>query len=319
MTEEKKIPTDENGDEEIEEVPAFKRKRVVIPLLVAVALVAVGAYFWSVNAMRYINTNDAMVETDRITVSSKILGRIAQMRVNDGDTVRPGDTLLILDDADLRVQEQKIAAAVFLQTSNAAVAQEGVVRAQQEADRATLQLTRKIIPKDQYDHTMQALPLAKAQFKVASAQIAAASAEYAVVKAQLANTIVCASDTGVIAKHWVQPGDVVSPGQAVYTIFKLKNRWVTAWFEETKLRFIRVNEAVQVFADAYPDVTYKGSIERVGESTSSQFSVMPPNNASGNFTKVTQRVPVKIKLDQLPPNKPVLIPGLSVTVKVRVR
>src|ERR1035441_3503600 len=148
---EKSIPIDENGDERIEDVPAFKRKRVVIPLLIAVSLVALGAYFWSVNAMRYIDTNDAMVETDRVTVSSKILGRIAQMRAADGDTVRPGDTLIMLDDEDLKVQERKAAAAVSLQTRNAAVIHEGFMRARQEADRATLQLSMKIIPQDQYD------------------------------------------------------------------------------------------------------------------------------------------------------------------------
>jgi membrane fusion protein (multidrug efflux system) len=316
---EKSIPIDENGDERIEDVPAFKRKRVVIPLLIAVSLVAVGAYFWSVNAMRYIDTNDAMVETDRVTVSSKILGRIAQMRAADGDTVRPGDTLIMLDDEDLKVQERKAAAAVSLQTSNAAVIHEGFMRARQEADRATLQLSMKIIPQDQYDHAIQALSLAKAQLKVAAAQIGAANAEYAIVKSQLANTVVCAAEIGVIAKHWTQPGDVVSPGQAIYTVFKFKNRWVTAWFEESKVRFIKIGESVQIAVDAYPGVVYKGKIERVGESTAAQFSVMPPSNASGNFTKISQRVPVKIKLDRSPAGSSVLIPGLSVTVKVTIR
>jgi membrane fusion protein (multidrug efflux system) len=85
------------------------------------------------------------------------------------------------------------------------------------------------------------------------------------------------------------------------------------------VRFIKIGESVQIAVDAYPGVVYKGKIERVGESTAAQFSVMPPSNASGNFTKISQRVPVKIKLDRSPAGSSVLIPGLSVTVKVTIR
>jgi membrane fusion protein (multidrug efflux system) len=317
MNDSKAMPLDQSGDEKVENVPAFKRKRVVIPLLVAVAIVSVGAYFWSLNAFRFISTNDAMVETDRITVSSKILGRVAELRVGDGDTVHPGDTLFILDDADLKVQEKKITSTVALQASNADVAHENLVRAQQEVARAEKQLSRSVIPQDQYDHTVQALNLAQAQYKVANAQIESAKSEYEIIKAQLNNTVVCGAECGVVAKHWVQKGDVVSPGQAVYTVFNHKNQWVTGWFEETKLRFIKIGQPVQIQVDAYPEYLYKGAIEKVGESTAAQFSVMPPSNASGNFTKITQRVAVKIRLQEIPETAPKLIPGLSVTVKVR--
>lgn len=306
---------DSEGDQPIEDVPAYKRKRVVIPLLIAVALVATGTYFWAVDAMRYVSTNDSQVDGDRITVSSRFLGRIVALKAQDADTVRSGDTLVILDNTDLRLQEQKAQAMVTVQTRAAGIAQAQLAKTQDDFERAKVQFARNLISREQYDHALRAQEQAQAQHQLSLSQIASARMDLAIIGNQLANTVILATETGVVAKHWVQPGDVVSPGQAIYTTFSTKKLWVSAYFEETKLRRIKVGAPVEISADAYPDEKYEGVVAWIGASTAAQFSIIPPSNASGNFTKITQRVPVRIELKRAASHRPLIL-GLSVSVNV---
>jgi len=114
---------------------------------------------------------------------------------------------------------------------------------------------------------------------------------------------------------------VVQPAQPIFTIYDLRDIWITANLEETKLRSLRLDDSVEVRVDAYPGRTFGGKVYQFGTNTAAQFSLIPPNNASGNFTKVTQRVPVKIHLNKIPDSNspPInLLPGMSVEVKVRV-
>jgi membrane fusion protein (multidrug efflux system) len=127
----------------------------------------------------------------------------------------------------------------------------------------------------------------------------------------------------VVAKRWVLPGDIVQPGQPILTVYDLENLWVTANFEETKLSSIRLNDPAVISVDAYPDIKLEGKVILIGAAAASQFSLIPSNNASGNFTKVTQRVPIKISIEKpLAANKYnriTLLPGMSVQVKIRIR
>jgi membrane fusion protein (multidrug efflux system) len=128
--------------------------------------------------------------------------------------------------------------------------------------------------------------------------------------------------TGVISKRWVLTGDVVQPGQSVLTIYNVKDVWVIANLEETGLSALRLGDTVGISVDSYPNLKFAGTIIRLGSNTASQFSLIPPNNASGNFTKVTQRVPIKISIQQMGDTKNShfkLLPGMSVEVKVKVR
>jgi membrane fusion protein (multidrug efflux system) len=128
--------------------------------------------------------------------------------------------------------------------------------------------------------------------------------------------------TGVISKRWVLSGDIVQPGQSIFTIYNVKDVWVTANLEETSLSNLRLGDKVEISVDSYPDAKFIGTILRLGSNTASQFSLIPPNNASGNFTKVTQRIPIKISIERTDSNRSQninLLPGMSVEVKVRVR
>jgi membrane fusion protein, multidrug efflux system len=127
--------------------------------------------------------------------------------------------------------------------------------------------------------------------------------------------------SGVVSKRWVLAGDVVQPGQAIFSVYDVKNIWVTANLEETNLAALQVGDKAEISVDTYPNLKFSGTILLLGSNTASQFSLIPPNNASGNFTKVTQRVPVKFSIIQEDTGKAPranLLPGMSVEVRVKV-
>jgi membrane fusion protein, multidrug efflux system len=127
---------------------------------------------------------------------------------------------------------------------------------------------------------------------------------------------------GVVAKRWALPGDVVQSGQAVLSVADLNHLWVTANLEESRLSAVRLNERVFLRIDAFPGLKFTGRVIQIGSTTAAQFSLMPPNNAAGNFTRITQRIPVRISIDREDPQAQSgirLLPGMSVEVKVKVR
>jgi len=126
---------------------------------------------------------------------------------------------------------------------------------------------------------------------------------------------------GVVAKRWQMPGDVVQMAQPILSIYDLDHLWVTANMEETLFSRFKLGQPVHVLVDSYGGKKFDGKIIQLGSNTAGQFSLMPPNNASGNFTKVTQRIPIKISLEyEGPKNKqgPVLVPGMSVEVRMKI-
>jgi membrane fusion protein (multidrug efflux system) len=140
-----------------------------------------------------------------------------------------------------------------------------------------------------------------------------------VILQQIADTRVTAPFAGVVAKRWLLPGDVVQPGQPVFTVYDLQHVYVTAVFEETKLRYLPLGTEVDLSVDAYPNHDLTGKVILLGAAAASEFSLIPPANASGNFTKVTQRVPIRISIDKSSEGAhPLrLLPGMSVVVTVR--
>jgi membrane fusion protein (multidrug efflux system) len=311
------------GDESIAEVPLFKKKRVLIPLFLLVVVAAVGAWYWYVNLREFDSTDDAYVDGNRVSISSKMLGRIVRLAVDEGDSVKAGQVIVRLDDSDLRAQDEQAKAALAYAQETVTLAKVNLDKAQDDYQRAKIQFDGNIIPKEQYDHAQKSMQAAQAQYSIALAQVGTARAQLGVVQTQLLNTTIAAPFDGVVSKRWVLAGDVVQPGQPIFSIYDLKHLWVTANFEETKLASIHLNDPVEISVDAYPDSHFEGKVIQLGANTASEFSLIPPNNASGNFTKVTQRVPVKISIEDADSSSqsrsPQLLPGMSVEVKVKVR
>jgi membrane fusion protein, multidrug efflux system len=318
------MPNDgEEGDEAVDGVPLYRRKRIVIPLLLVLTLGVIAVWYWYANLRGYDSTDDAFIEGNRVSISSKILGRIDSLTVDEGRSVTVGQVLVLLNPADLQAQANQAKASLADAQQGVGLAQVNLEKADTDFRRAENQFQNKVIPREQYDHARSALAAAHSQLTIAQMRVGTAQAQAGVIQTQLGNTVIAAPMSGVVAKRWVLAGDVVQPGQAIFTINDLKNVWVTANFEETKLRSLRVGDSVEVSVDAYPDRKIHGTVNQLGSSTAGQFSLIPPNNASGNFTKVTQRVPVKILLNpnDLAAGDPAhpLLPGMSAEVRVKVR
>ncbi len=312
-------PADPVVDENIDEVPLFRKKRVVIPVLVFIIGAAIAAWYWYVNYRAYDSTDDAYIDGNRVSISSKMLGRIAELGADEGDTVTAGEVLVVLDDTDLRAQEKQAQAALVSAEENVKLAAVNAGKAQDDYKRAETQYRGKVLPQDQYDHALKALEAARAQQSIAVAQVGAAKAQLGVVETNLKNTVIASPMDGVVAKRWLLVGDVAQPGQPIFAVYDVRHVWVTANFEETKMRSLAIGAPVEISVDAYPKHRFTGKVFQLGTNTAAQFSLIPPNNASGNFTKITQRVPVKISIDA--PGDPAarvpLLPGMSVEVKVK--
>lgn len=325
-----------------------KRLRLYIPLAIVIIAVLAGAWLWYRDYSSYITTDDAHVDADNVGITSKILGRITAINVDEGELVKKGDLLAVLDSTDLIAQKNQAAALKKQSQANLnqaeikyksdeksiRVLEVGLERASEDFSRAKIQSEGGVITAEQYDHAVKAyetavaqLDAAKSQLKVsasmiitAHAAVETADAQVKVLDAQLRNTLLFAPDDGTIARRWLQPGDVVQPGQSVLTLIRSSDLWVVAYFEETKIADISTGQKVKFAIDAFPGVKFSGKVFLKGSSTASVFSLIPASNASGNFTKVTQRIPVRISIDDAGTGNDLssynILSGMSAVVKV---
>ncbi|MGE5432766.1 MAG: HlyD family secretion protein [Syntrophomonadaceae bacterium] len=312
----------DDAEQAVASTPVYKKKRVLIPLFITLVLIAAGIY-WFMGQQGYVSTDDAYIDANRATLSSKMLGRIDSLTVDEGDTVKANEKLVILDTSDLKAQENSAAATINNAQESIALSKVNLERAKDDFQRAKSQYQSSIIPKEQYDHAARAVEAAQAEYNISVSRVGTAKAQLGVIQTNLMNGVIVSPIDGVISKRWVLAGDVVQPGQPIYSIYDTKNSWITAQLEETKVSSIKPGDYVEINVDAYPDQQFYGKVIQIGANTASQFSLIPPNNASGNFTKVTQRVPVKISIDgrtkdsKNPTGKLSLLPGMSVEVRIK--
>lgn len=322
--------------------------KLYIPLLLVVILIGIASWYWYRDYTKYITTDDAHIESDNVQIGSKFLGRISSLHAIEGDTVRKGELLVELDSTDMLAQKSQTLALLVQANSqqeqakaklnydkeNIKVFQVALEKAKEDYDRAQLQLNGDIITREQFDHLKKAYETAQAQLEAAKVQITVSKAQiettnaavgYAesqinVINTQLSNAKLYAPFDGIIAKKWLLPGDIVQPGQAIFSLTGESNRWVVVFLEETKVSRIRIGQEANYSIDAFGERTFFGKVFSVGASTASLFSLIPANNASGNFTKVTQRIPVKISIDANDKGENVkhmaILPGMSVVVKI---
>ena len=326
-----------------------KKLTVYIPISIVILLVLVGAIYWYIDYTTYIRTDDALVDSNVITVSPKVMGRIIKIYADEGDTIRRGQLLAELDSTDLYAQKSQTEALKTQSKTNESqskakynydkesqnVLRINLEKAKDDFTRANAQFQGGVITQEQYDHAKKALETAQAQLDASQAQLTVSqeqikSAESGVnvsqtqidlISTQLGNFKLYAPTDGVIAKRWLLPGDVAQPGQSVFTVNDITNFWIIVYLEETKMETIRNGREALFTIDTYPGVTFKGKVYDIGSTTASQFSLIPPSNASGNFTKVTQRVPLKISIDGTTDNKNLsnfpLLTGMSAVVKIK--
>ncbi|HEX4271420.1 MAG TPA: HlyD family secretion protein, partial [Rhizomicrobium sp.] len=301
-------------------------------LVVVVVLLLVGALIWWLIARQYEDTDDAFIDTHIVHIAPQIAGQILQIHVGDNQDVRAGQPLV---DIDARPQEaaleqamaQRLQALTQLQQAQANKQAASAQLANTSRDLAryrTLQHTApQAVAQQQIDQALAGARNANAQDAQAVAQIEGALAQIKVLDAQIAAarltlsyTHIVAPITGHIAQRTVAAGNYVTPGQEMLAIVPLQI-WVTANFKETQLAYMRVGQYVTVAVDAC-GIDIPGHVDSIQRGAGQAFGILPPENATGNYVKVVQRVPVKILLDRIPRECP-LGPGMSVEPSVTVR
>jgi membrane fusion protein, multidrug efflux system len=156
------------------------------------------------------------------------------------------------------------------------------------------------------------------EIQTAESEIAQAQAAVGQAELELSHTKIYAPQDGFVSKKTVVEGQLVQPDQVLMSI-SLPGIWVVANFKETQIERMKVGQPVEIYVDAYPNMTFRGRVESFQAGTGSRFSVLPPENATGNFVKVVQRIPVKIVFEEMPDENILLAPGMSVVPKVRVQ
>jgi membrane fusion protein (multidrug efflux system) len=304
-------------------------------ILLALAAVAVAAVKGSARLAAHLateETDDAQVEGHISPVLPRIAGQVTEVLVRDNEIVKEGQVLARLDGRDLEARQQMAQAAVAnaeaalaVARANVAAAEAARVRAAADLERHARLLANRDTPRQTYDAAKAAADTGAAQYAASLAQVQAAEAQveqrrsdlyYATL--QVSYTILTAPAAGAITKNTVEVGQFVQPGQALMAIAQEDQAWVVANFKETQVARMRVGQAVTVLVDAYPGIELSGRVESLAPNTGARLALFPPDNASGNFTKVVQRVPVRIALDGPKRSEAPLRIGMSVRARVKV-
>lgn len=282
--------------------PAGKRRTpviigaVVIAVLVAVLLVV--GIAWIVDNALYVSTDDASIDGEKVNISAKTLGRIKAILVDEGVPVKSGQTLVQLDDSDLRAQEAQAAASL----ESAKVNRDGK---EDDLRRAKALYASGAMTKQQLDAASTGFDAAASQYNVSQAQLG-------VIETQLTNTVILSPIDGTATKPAFSVGDVIQPSQTILTVNNLSKVYVIADFEETKVGRFDPGADAEITIDKYSGLTLHGKVASISSG------VLPPPFQIGEFTKTTRRVPIRIDLTAVPEGI-VLQPGLSVEVKVRAK
>ncbi|MDT8758331.1 HlyD family secretion protein [Sphingomonas psychrotolerans] len=333
--------------------PKAKRSWLRPLLLFGVPLVILGVvgFFWLTSG-RYASTDNAYVQQDKVSVSAEVAGRIVKVAVRENQRVRKGDLLFEIDPAPYRIAVEQADAAIAnaqveiqtLRTSyvgtgaDIQAARDRIAQAQEDYARQAELMKRGFTTRVNFQAAQHAVEQARAALQSAQAdaaearsklatgaavpgenpQIAAARVQREQALLNLSRTRIYAPADGIVSQaDRLQVGQQMMTGLPAVTIVTSDLSWVEANFKETDLNKMRVGQCAEVSFDAYPGLKLKGHVWSIGAGTGSEFSVLPAQNANGNWVKVTQRVPVRIAIDEKSPRA--LIAGLSSDVEVDLR
>ena len=327
---------------------AFKSRRflllVVIPLLLG--LVGVAIYL---SGGRYATTDNAYTKADVLSIRPRVAGAVAERLVAENDSVKAGQLMLVLDQKPYEVALAKAEAKLAEVRTNLAALHASYDEKQSELQLAMANrdyaiteqqrqanlATRKLVAKAAYDevsHTrrvsdQQVITLERDLKRIAESlggdadapieqhpSYRAAQAEVEQAQLNLDYTRITAPKDGIVTKP-PEVGEFLAVGSAVMSLVASDNLWVEANFIETDLTHVRVGQTVKVHVDTYPDIAWEGEVQSISPATGAEFSVIPAQNATGNWVKIAQRVPVRISIKPNQ-NAPVLQAGLSTGIEI---
>lgn len=340
--------------------PGKKKKSPIRFVVLGVVLIAVGIYgYKKINyAIHHETTDNAQVETQLVPVLPRVAGYVKSIVVKDYDSVKTGQLVVELDDAELQsqlIQLEADLAAARADLSNAKASLNNALvslrvnkgdidinavkleKAQKDYTRnqnlyKEAAVTQKQLDDTKYDYETLVKELDNSHNDLASAKSHISVLEAAVQKAQanieiklaaieqqklkISYTKIYAPQAGKIGRKNISLGQYVQAGAPMFTIVNDTTYWVVANFKENQITKLHPGMLVDIEVDAYPDMKIEGSVESLSDATGARFALLPPDNASGNFVKVTQRVPVKIAIKDMNHYREVLRAGLSVFVSI---
>jgi membrane fusion protein (multidrug efflux system) len=315
-----------------------KKAFLIVGIIILAGLVA--AYFYAEYRKTHITTDDAFIDGSVHTIASKINGTVMHIHVRDNQHVKQGDLMLEIDPVDYNMRLREASSAVNAEKAKLAEAETRIAaaRAQLELQRANLKLAevektrseslfqKEVLSRDRYDRAITAYEVATAQMKAAEEQLKSAEsqkqtqmstirqkeASAALAERSREYTKIYAPADGYVTKKTVQLGNQIQAGQPLMAVVGLEKIWVTANFKETQMGLIRPGQPVRIKVDSYPGKIFSGRVDSIMAGTGVTFSLFPPENATGNYVKVVQRIPVKIVLDEGTDKDHVLRIGMSV-------
>jgi membrane fusion protein, multidrug efflux system len=321
-----------------------QRRGFVMALAIGAVVLLLLLFFWWLHARNYESTDDAFIDTRTVQISAQVAAAIVDVPVTDNQLVEAGAELVRLDDRDYVAQRDQaqasadnLAAQIVAQQAKIAQAEKQVAQAQatltfaqQEDERYQRLVKTDSVTVEQAQQYSSNLLQAQASFAAAQANAVATAKQVPVLQAQLdtsraqlaqadanlSRTIITAPVAGRVTSLTAAKGGYAAVGQALM-MFLPRDLWVTANFKETQLDLMRPGQPVDIEIDAYPDRTFKGHVDSIQAGSGTAFSLLPAENATGNYVKIVQRVPVKIVFDK-PPDV-LLGPGMSVVPTVQVR
>jgi membrane fusion protein (multidrug efflux system) len=327
------------------------RQRLRLPLMIAgPAVVVVAGLWWFLTTGRYVETDDAYIQSARSVISADVNGRVMTIDVHDNERVTKGQVLYRLDPASYkaalddakaqlgmaRLQVEALKATYQQKVAENKSAQETLDYAQREYDRQKKLLGSGVASQQQFDQASNGLEVARQRVASTEHDIGNVLAQLGgnpeipvndhpmVQRAQAVvdekqidfnDTVLRAPEDGIVTKvEQLQVGDYITAATPVFSLIS-DRMWVEANFKETELTHMREGQDATVEVDTYPDVEFHAKVTSLSPGTGLTFSLLPPENATGNWVKVVQRLPVRLTLDNVDAETP-LHAGLSVTVEV---
>ncbi len=300
-----------------------RRKRALLfsLLALAVAVAGVGYYtYWKLIGSRYVSTDDAYTAAEVAVVNAEIDGPVAVVNVVDSQPVKRGDVLVVIDDTDAKLALRQAEADLARARAQVASASADLERSGIDLQRRQALIASGSVSGDELTHVVNEASNARASLNAARAAVAQAQARVDKAKVDLGRTVIRSPVDGVIARRQVQLGQRVQPSTPLLSVVPVKELYVNANFKEVQLKKVRAGQKVELESDLYGrKVAFHGVVEGFDGGTGAAFALIPAQNATGNWIKVVQRLPVRIWLnaDELAA-RPLRV-GLSMNATVDLR
>jgi membrane fusion protein, multidrug efflux system len=300
-----------------------RRKRIILFSLLALTVaVAGGGYYtyWKRVGSRYMSTDNAYTAAEVAVVTAQIDGPVAAVNVVDSQQVKHGDVLIVIDDTDARLALRQAEADLAHARAQVASATSDLERSGIDLQRRQALVASGSVSGDELTKVINGASDARASLNAARATVALAQAHVEKAKVDLGRTVIRSPIDGVIARREVQLGQRVQPSTPLLDVVPVTEMYVNANFKEVQLKKVRPGQSVELESDLYgKKVAFHGVIEGFNGGTGAAFALIPAQNATGNWIKVVQRLPVRISLnpDELAAHP--LRVGLSMNAKVDLR